>query len=277
VTDPDLVAPSTIVGMISLERTFLSNLLFTARYDLQREYHRLRTRNLNAPVDLGAPSPRACRPDQPDETCAPPDPTRGQVINLESTGNEIRHTVQLSVRKRFSLFSATASYELERAFGDVQGGDGTLATDSYDLRLDRGRAPFPLHNARGNVNARLPLGVFLTGTMTYRSGRYYTVTTGFDDNRDSNVTDRPPGGKPNSLRGPHYFNVDFNLSKAFFFRRSPGQSTSGVNVNVFLNLTNAFNHVHYGTPSGVMTSPNFGRSTSAQDPREIEAGLRFQF
>jgi hypothetical protein len=25
------------------------------------------------------------------------------------------------------------------------------------------------------------------------------------------------------------------------------------------------------------TSPNFGRSTSAQNPREIEAGIRFQF
>jgi hypothetical protein len=33
----------------------------------------------------------------------------------------------------------------------------------------------------------------------------------------------------------------------------------------------------WGAPSGVMTSPNFGRSTSAQNPREIEVGLRFQF
>jgi hypothetical protein len=46
---------------------------------------------------------------------------------------------------------------------------------------------------------------------------------------------------------------------------------------VFANMTNAFNRVHYGTPSGVLTSPNFGKSTSASNPREIEAGLRFQF
>ena len=47
--------------------------------------------------------------------------------------------------------------------------------------------------------------------------------------------------------------------------------------NVFANMTNAFNHVHLGTPSGVMTSPNFRRITSAFDPREIEVGIRFQF
>jgi hypothetical protein len=42
-------------------------------------------------------------------------------------------------------------------------------------------------------------------------------------------------------------------------------------------VTNALNHVHYGTPSGVLSSPNFGRSFSASNPREIEMGFRFQF
>ena len=93
-----------------------------------------------------------------------------------------------------------------------------------------------------------------------------------DDNRDGNVNDRPPGVPPNSVVGPKYLDFDFNISKAFFF-----QGSGGPNVNVFANMTNAFNHVHYGTPSGVLTSPNFGRSTSATEPRQIEIGLRFQF
>jgi hypothetical protein len=126
------------------------------------------------------------------------------------------------------------------------------------------------------VNARLPLGVFVTGNMYFNSRRYYTMTTGADDNRDSNVNDRPAGVEPNSLQGPRYLNFDFNVSKAFFFGGRPG-STSGTNANVFINLTNAFNAVHYGTPSGVLTSPNFGQSTSANDPREVEVGVRFQF
>jgi hypothetical protein len=42
-------------------------------------------------------------------------------------------------------------------------------------------------------------------------------------------------------------------------------------------MTNAFNRPNYARPSGVMTSPNFMRITSAGEPREIEVGMRFQF
>jgi hypothetical protein len=270
---PDLMAPSIRVAMLSIERTFLSNLLVSVSYNVQRELHRMRTRNLNAPFDATSPVLRSCQPGQALETCVRPDPTRGNILSLESSGNERRHNVNVNVRKRFSLFNVSAGYYLERADGDVQGGQGADASDNYNLRADWGRAPFPLHGVESTVNARLPLGVFLTGRMDANSGRYYSIRTGLDDNRDGNVNDRPPGVPPNSLRGPAYMDFDFNISKAFFF----GSGSTGPNINVFVNMTNAFNHVHAGTPSGVLTSPNFGLSTSASDPREIEAGLRFQF
>jgi hypothetical protein len=131
--------------------------------------------------------------------------------------------------------------------------------------------PFPQHEVYATVNARLPLGVFLTGRMTASGGQHYTITTGLDDNRDSNVTDRPPGVSRYSETGPKHLNFDFNVSKAFFVARG------AANVNVFANMTNAFNRVHLNNPSGVMTSPNFGVTTSAFSPREIQAGVRFQF
>jgi hypothetical protein len=273
IADPGLMAPSVRIGMVSIERTFLSNLLVSATYNAQREFHRMRVRNLNAPFDATSPVLRSCRVEQSEATCLRPDPTRGNIISLESSGNEVRHNLSLSARKRFSIFNVSASYGYERAFGDVQGGQGADATDNYDLRADWGRAPFPRHRAQGTVNARLPLGVFLTGRVDANSGRHYSIRTGLDDNRDNNVNDRPPGVPPNSLEGPGYLDVDFNISKAFFFR----SGGTGPNVNVFVNMTNAFNRVHYGTPSGVLTSPSFGQSTSASDPREIEAGIRFQF
>jgi hypothetical protein len=276
VTDPYLVAPYFTVGMISLERTFFSTFLVTASYDYQRELHRFRARNLNAPFDVESPVLAACRAGQPAETCVRPDPARGNIMNLESTGVEVKHNLRLSVRQRFSVVNVSANYQWQRAFNDVPGGAGAAATNSYDLRSDWGRAPFPRHTVNSTVNVRLPLGLFLTGRLSTHSGRYYSITTGTDDNRDTNVTDRPAGVPQNSERGPAYANVDFNISKAFFFRRSAG-ATGGTNLNVFANMTNAFNRIHYGTPSGVMTSPNFGRSTSAQDPREIEVGVRFQF
>jgi hypothetical protein len=272
VTDPGIEATRVAIGMVSLERTFFTTLLVSATYDYQREYQRLRTRNLNAPFDATAPSRRSCRDETPLDSCIRPDPSRSNIINLEATGNEVRHNLRLSARQRFSIFNVSANYRMERATGDVQGGAGTALTDNYDLRADWGRAPFPLHSVSSTANARLPLGLFLAATMNANSGRYYTVTTGIDNNRDSNVTDRPPGERPSSRRGPRYLNFDFNLSKAFFLR-----GDSGPNANVFVNMTNAFNRVHYGQPSGVLSSPNFGRSFSASSPRQIEIGLRFQF
>jgi hypothetical protein len=277
VTDPDLAAPYFAVGMVSLERTFLSNLLFTATYDFQREYGKLRTRNLNTPYDVRFDVPQACGAETPTDDCVRPDPGRGNVISLESTGRDIKHAIRLSARKRFSIFNGSMDYQWQRVRGDVQGGAGTLSTNAYDVRSDWGRSPQPTHNVDGELNASLPFGIFVSGEAEWHSGRYYTITTGRDDNQDSSVNDRPPGTAPNTERGPRYLNVDFNISKAFFFRRAAGSATSGTNINVFANMTNAFNHVHYGTPSGVMTSPNFRRITSASDPREIEVGLRFQF
>ena len=75
--------------------------------------------------------------------------------------------------------------------------------------------------------------------------------------------------------GPNYFNVDLNISKAFFF--GAAREGSRKNVNVFANMTNALNRMHLNNPSGVMTSRNFGRITGATDPRQIQAGFRFQF
>lgn len=276
VTDPDLAAPYFAVAMASLERTFFSNLLFTATYDRQREYAKLRTRNLNQPYDARFEIRQACSPETPADSCVKPDPSRGNVVNLESTGNNTKHTLRLSVRKRFSIFNGSLSYTGQHERSDVLGGSGNPATNAYDVTADRGRTQQPLHAINGSLNASLPLGVFVSGAMQYNSGRHYTITTGRDDNRDSNINDRPAGVEPNSARGPTYLNFDFNLSKAFFFRRAGG-ATSGTNVNVFANMTNAFNHPHPGTPSGVMTSPNFGRITSASEPREIEVGVRFQF
>ena len=116
--------------------------------------------------------------------------------------------------------------------------------------------------------------------MSYNSGRFYNIITGRDDNMDSQVNDRPRLGSRNSGHAAHFLAFNFNISKAFFFGTGGtgnGRGNTRSNLNVFANMTNAFNHVNYAFPSGVMTSPNFGYATNGGEPREIEAGLRFQF
>jgi hypothetical protein len=150
------------------------------------------------------------------------------------------------------------------------------------------------------------MGVFLTGTMNANSGNFYTVTTGYDCNGDTNVNDRPtaaglaeyqrdlsanltkegdaycriPGQviRRNQDRGPGFLNFTFNISKAFFIGQTSGGGNSGKNINLFANMTNAFNRTNYGVPSGTMSSPSsFGKPNSARNAREVEVGLRFQF
>ena len=270
--------------MISLERTFLTNLFLSASYDYQREYHRLRLRNLNAPLDRTAPFPRSCSPATSAEACVRPDPSRGDVVSLESSSNQLQHTLRLNVRQRFSIFNVSAGYVVQRALPETNPNGGALSSDNYNLRADYVRSHgtcCPTHNVNSTVNARLPVGIFLTGTMALSGPHWYNITTGKDDNRDSVINDRPPGFTRNGAKGPKTLNFNFNISKAFFFTAPPDINGKGngtrKNLNVFANMTNAFNRTNYGTPSGVMTSPNFGKFTSAQDPRQIEVGMRYQF
>ncbi len=291
VTDPDLATPYSAVALVSYERTFFRNLFFSAAYDFNREIRRLRVRDMNAPRDTTSPVPRSCRPEQTSQTCLRPQPERGNILNLESTAFESANNIRMSLRQRFSIFSVTANYAMVFTWADFPNnpnlGTGNIASgfsteglgsDPHDLRTDWSLTPMSRHSLNTTVNAQLPLGVFLAGTMATASGRGYTVVTGRDDNRDTAVNDRPPGVGRNSQIGPASLNFNFNISKAFFFGQARNvNSGTRTNVNVFANMTNAFNRPNYNPPSGVMTSPTFGRYTSAGDPREIEVGLRFQF
>jgi hypothetical protein len=275
VIDPSLRTAEMLLAMISVEQSLPANLWVSVLYDYRREDGRLRLRNLNAPFDTTSVVLRSCQPGQSVETCVRPDPTRGQVLNLESTGRLKAHNLRLNVRQRFGIFTVSAEYLLDQPRQDGSPTVPRPPSDSYNPRADWSISSSPVHLFSGTVNAGLPFGLFLTTRLSANSGEHYTVTTGRDDNRDGTINDRPPGEGRNGHNGPDYFNVDLNLSKAFFVGGPNGDTRP--NVNAFVNMVNALNRVHYGLPSGVLTSPNFGRSTSAEQPREVEVGLRFQF
>ena len=294
VIDPSLAVPYNFVSMVSYERTFFSTLFVSAAFDLNREVRRPRLRNLNAPMDITSPTPKSCSLGQSRLTCVRPLPDRGNVLNFESTGSETAKNIRLNLRQRFSIFNVSANYTRALIWSDsihsvlvaqnfpngtVYGLPEGIPADSYNLRSDWSIAGTPpRHTLSSVVNARLPLGIFLTGTMNTTSGRPYTILTGRDDNQDNSINDRPAGLRRNTGTGPKSLSFDFNISKAIFFAEAaPGGNAIRPNVNIFANMTNAFNRPNYNPPSGIMTSPNFGRSTGAGNPREIEVGLRLQF
>jgi hypothetical protein len=261
ITDPSVVAPYEWISSISVEKTFPRNLFVSGRYEYKRGIHQFRGRNLNAPP--------------PGENTRP-DPDHGDVLNLESTALSRSQIVSVSMRQRFSIFNVNASYGFYSLYGDS---DGPFSTPSnnYSLRSDWGRRTQPRHQFNTTVNSKLFFGIFLTGAMSANSGTPYNITTGLDDNFDTNFNDRPEGVHRNSGTGTGFVAFNFNISKAIFFSDAGKASGSGTNMNVFANMTNAFNHTNFGAPAGIMTSPFFGKPTSAMSPREIEAGFRFQF
>jgi hypothetical protein len=262
VTDSNLAAPYDVISSVSVERTFKNTLLLSGKYEFRRGIHQYRSRDLNAP--LRGESVR-------------PDPASGNVLNLESTALSRSDVFSISARQRFSIFNVNAGYNHYSQYNDSEGFFST-PSNNYDLRSDWGRTGTPVHQFNSTANAKLFMGVFLTATVSANSGNPYNITTGRDDNFDTNINDRPRGVLRNSGDGPRFISWNFNISKAFFLSGTAGGTgNSRTNMNLFANMNNAFNRTNYGTPSGVMTSPFFGRPYSSKNAREIEVGLRFQF
>jgi hypothetical protein len=285
---PDFLSGYYFSSLISVEQSLPGNLFLTASYDYNRGTKMRRMRNINAPM------PGTLSDENPDGVR--PFPEEGDIVQLESSGLSIHKNFKVRLRQRFSIFNINASYSGNVGHSD---GDGRrLPADSYNLRGDWGRAGLrQTHRFNASVNSRLPWGVYLTTVLNYDSGSMYSITTGKDNNRDGEFTDRPalatdltrpgviitdfgafdlnpePGQAViarNSETGPHELTWGFNVSKAIPLA---GRSQ----ISVFANLSNAFNMTNLWSPSGTLTSSRFGISSAAASPRRIQAGMRYQF
>jgi hypothetical protein len=260
---PDLEAQSFWRAQTSVERQLPGNVQATVSYEFNRSRNRYRSVNLNAP--------------RPGET-ARPDPTRGNILELQSTGRYTSHEVEVSLQQRLRFMTIAGSHQWRREWSDSQGAF-SLPSNNYDLAADWGRTNTRVHQFNARVNAQLPFGVFLTVRLQAQSGQPWTITTGRDDNGDTVSSDRPVGVGRNSETGPRFQSTTVNVSKVFYLRRGAGDAVggAGMQVHVFATITNALNRSNLRSVSGALTSSRFGRPTSADDPREIEIGVRFQF
>ena len=72
------------------------------------------------------------------------------------------------------------------------------------------------------------------------------------------------------IRGPHYFNVDFGATKRT-------NIVERVALEFRAEFFNVLNNVMFNAPNSNHASAQFGRITSALDPRIIQFGLKLQF
>lgn len=74
----------------------------------------------------------------------------------------------------------------------------------------------------------------------------------------------------NRLRVPGFWNADYSIFKEF-------NMTERVRIQARGEMFNVFNHTRLGGPTSTVTSPLFGRITSALDPRIVQIALKLLF
>lgn len=157
----------------------------------------------------------------------------------------------------------------------------TLSWSRHDLDVPVSQLDFSESMARaGNrhvMNAsivyQLPADLQLGTLFRARSGNFYSVLTGRDDNGDSFFTDRPAGEDRNAHIGPWSWGLDARLSKYFNLGASR-------RIEVIAEAFNVTNRPQFRIPENRLTSANFGRFVAMDtnyNPRRVQLGARFSF
>lgn len=287
-SDPNLEQPYILQGSIGVETRPLNLVRLTTNYTYQRGVHLLRGRNLNAPIPgLGRP-----------------DPTVGNITDIESSANSATHRlmVQVGPAKFVNGFFWSANYLWMKNTNDTDSPLG-LPANNFNLRAEHGPAASDIrHFFSAFGSKKLKRGFSASAIVNATSALPYTITTGFDNNADTVINDRPLRVGRNSARGAGRWEIGTRLSWGKDFgpeQKSAGgpqvrmvrlggggeaappsigaPSTRKFRLELYAQAFNLLNHTNLGAFNGVQTSPYFGQATSAQGPRRMELGMRFNF
>lgn len=284
---PLLVNPYIEQASLGIERQLGGGLRLRSTYLYQRGLHLLRGHNINAPM-LGGQRP---------------DPTLGNIIQVESTANSTRHLLNLTLNSVLSKrLYWLVDYSLSKAINEADG-VFSLPADNFNLRAERGASlDDSRHRLFATAGLEITKGLRLGTTFYANSALPYNIITGRDDNGDTAFNDRPEGVARNSARGAAQWDLSMRLSWMIGVGERQGAGTSqgprmitvsssdvgaaaselaALNkkwrVNFYIQAFNLFNHTNLINFSGVQASPFFGQATAALPGRRVETGLRFSF
>jgi hypothetical protein len=226
----NLVASYTSNASGSIEHALKNGSTFSIAYDYIRGIHNMRSRNINAPFP---------------GTTALLDPTKGNIYQLESSASSTFKGLTFGYRTRIRSANFNINYTYSTSYSDSDGAFG-LPADNYNLHNEWGRDPNNQKNhLQFSINGRLPWSLQGSANMNLFSGRPYNATTGFDDNHDGDVNDRPTYASlcnqlatigrtisglncsnpsnafvtRNAFNGPGTWNTNFQLSRTFALRK----------------------------------------------------------
>ena len=224
-----------------------------------------------------------------------PNPNYLRITQYETEGNAWYSALLMSLERRSGgkWPGFGVSYTLAKAIRDVEG-FLFLAQDQLNPAADKSLASNNrAHQVVGRMNWALPGGFQIAGLVQYRSGQPWNVTTGRDNNGDTEQNDRPDLAVPDGNRldratyygdftgrvgnlgrnaniGPSFVVLDARVSKFI--------QLQGLRFEAFLEAFNATNKVNFASPNGNLRSSLFGTSSSIQgNSRQVELGFRMDF
>jgi hypothetical protein len=287
-----LVMPRRVMFNTGISHRITPQLAVNLGYTHSEGSNRLRGRNINAP---GADGQR-------------PDPALGNITQVESTASLRSDMVNVGMNftlpSRSTFLFANYSFINNRSDAD---GPFSLPASNGDLSAEWGPAAgVARHNVSGMVTTSLPGNFRVAASLAARTGQFYNITTGRDDNGDTVFNDRPAGTSRNSGQAAGMWDAAARVSYAFGFGERSATAGGGmptmivqrvgggagdmlglgggggaenkrVRFEVYASVQNLFNHTNPVGFSGVMTSQLFGRPTAAMPSRRVDLGLRVGF
>jgi len=247
--------PYSIVASVSYERPLPFKMVGSATYTWTRGVHLLRTRNINAPIGF--------------ENGVPVFPFEGTgpILEYESNGLSTRNEMRINVRTGFSQkVTLFANYTLASTQSNTDGANSNPA-NPYDLSIEWGRASSDIrHNFFVGGSIAAPWGLRFNPFIVATTGRPFNITTGRDNNRDNQYSDRPSfanAGDPGAIVTPFgIFNPD-PLPGEVIIPRNFGQGPAFVSANLGLSKTFGF-----GPPPNNFPSMSAKATQGAQDQKE---------
>lgn len=256
-------------------------------YVFQRGVHLLRGHDINAPIPGSVQRP---------------DPLAGNVVQVESSARSTRHLLNINLNSFGKRIYYLVDYSLSKSVNESDD-PLSLPSNNFNLRAERGPAiDDARHRLYGTLGVKLFKGLRLATTLNASTALPYNITTGFDDNGDTTVNDRPAGISRNSARGaPQWsvssrfsWNIDFGARKGG--TQSRGSSVITVSsedvgaltsvleaadkkwhINFHIQAYNLLNRTNLINFVGVQTSPFYGQATTASPGRQVQAGMQFSF
>jgi Carboxypeptidase regulatory-like domain len=185
--DPNLKAPYTINLSSSVERQLPYGLNGSASYVYARGIHQFRMRNINAPL------PGTYDPSDPDSGVRPFGDI-GNLYQIESSASSKYNGLLFRLDRRLGrTFMLFGNFTLSWTGSDSDGAT-SLPADNYNLAAEWGRAYTDRrHSVFIGGRVSLPYGFNLSPMITASSGSPFSITTGFDENGDDSLNDRPAG------------------------------------------------------------------------------------